>query len=118
MRRRVEQPVADLESACGRTLDRNEVLEVVLNALRGVGEDFSRSGFGPLRGEWQRRHAHQDRMVTLSLPDGSVRRGTARGVAEDGALLVEAEREVRRYHAGEVSVTGNGARLSDRRTLC
>ena len=108
VRRQVEQPVADLESACGRTLDRNEVLAVVLNALRGVGEDFSRAGFAPLREEWQRRHAHQDRMVTLSLPDGSVRCGTARGVAEDGALLVETEREVRRYHTGEISLRPSG----------
>jgi BirA family biotin operon repressor/biotin-[acetyl-CoA-carboxylase] ligase len=104
VRRQVEQPVADLESACGRALDRNEVLAVVLGTLRGVLDDFSRAGFAPLREEWQRRHAHQDRMVTLSLPDGSVHCGTARGVAEDGALLVEAQHEVRRYHAGEVSL--------------
>jgi BirA family biotin operon repressor/biotin-[acetyl-CoA-carboxylase] ligase len=104
VRRRVERPVADLESACGRALDRNEVLALVLGALRGVVEDFSRAGFAPLREEWQRRHAHQDRMVTLALADGSVRHGIARGVAEDGALLVEAEHAVRRYHAGEVSL--------------
>jgi BirA family biotin operon repressor/biotin-[acetyl-CoA-carboxylase] ligase len=104
VRRRVEQPVADLESACGRALDRNEVLALVLGALRGVVEDFSRAGFAPLREEWQRRHAHQDRMVTLALPDGSVRRGTARGVAEDGALIVQASGELRRYHAGEISL--------------
>lgn len=104
VRRRVEQPVADLESACGRALDRNEVLALLLSVLCEVVEDFSRAGFAPLREEWQRRHAHQDRMVTVALPDGSVHRGIARGVADDGALLLESRRELRRYHAGEISL--------------
>lgn len=104
VRTQVGQPIADLETACGRTLDRNQVLARVLSALHGVVEVFSRAGFAPLREEWQRRHAHQDRIVTVGLPDGTVHRGIARGVAEDGALLVEAHRETRRYHAGEVSL--------------
>ena len=108
----LEQPVADLESACGRSLDRNEVLALTLEALGAMLEDFSRFGFAPLREEWQRRHAHQDRMVTLSLPDGRVQRGTARGVTEGGALLLEAQHEVRHYHAGEVSLHPAGGPCS------
>ena len=104
VRTQVEQPIADLETACGRTLDRNEVLALVLSVLHGVVQDFSRAGFAPLREEWQRRHTHQNRVVTVGLPDGTVHRGTARGVAEDGALIVQASGELRRYHAGEISL--------------
>jgi BirA family biotin operon repressor/biotin-[acetyl-CoA-carboxylase] ligase len=104
VRAQVDQPIADLESACGRPLDRNEVLARLLKGLHEVAEPFARTGFTPLRGEWQRRHAHQDRRVALRLPDGTVQSGTARGVAEDGALLLEVGMELRRYYTGEISL--------------
>lgn len=104
VRSRIDQEAADLETACGRALDRNELLALLLVELHGVLETFTREGFAPLRGEWQRRHAHQDRAVTVILPDARRETGIARGVAEDGALLVETRGGLRRYHSGEISV--------------
>ena len=104
VRSRIDQEVTDLESACGRTLDRNEVLALLLVELSTMLDTFTREGFAPLRGEWQRRHAHQDRRVTLILPDAQRESGMARGVAEDGALLVETRAGMRRYHSGEISL--------------
>lgn len=104
VRSRIDQEVTDLESACGRTLDRNEVFALLLEELCGVLETFAGKGFAPLRGEWQHRHAHQDRAVTVILSDTRRESGMARGVAEDGALLVETPAGMRRYHAGEISL--------------
>jgi len=104
VRGRIDQDVTDLESACGRTLDRNAVLALLLVELSSMLDTFTRDGFAPLRGEWQRRHAHQDRRVTLVLPDARRESGMARGVAEDGALLVETRAGMRRYHSGEISL--------------
>jgi BirA family biotin operon repressor/biotin-[acetyl-CoA-carboxylase] ligase len=104
VRARVDGPIADLESVCGRRLDRNEVLARLLHGLDETMGEFARAGFAPLRAEWQRRHAHQDRGVTLQLPDGTTQSGTARGVAEDGALLLEVATELRRYHTGEITL--------------
>jgi BirA family biotin operon repressor/biotin-[acetyl-CoA-carboxylase] ligase len=69
-----------------------------------VLDAFAREGFAPLRAEWQRRHAHQGRRVTLVLPDGSRQAGRAAGVAEDGSLLLETRSGVKRYHSGEISL--------------
>jgi BirA family biotin operon repressor/biotin-[acetyl-CoA-carboxylase] ligase len=107
VRERVDRPIADLETACGRTLDRNEVLARSLVELHRVLERFARDGFGALHGEWQRRHAYQGRAITLALPDGRLESGVARGVADDGALLVETATMLRRYHTGEITVRGN-----------
>ena len=109
VRRLIDQESTELESACGRTLDRNEVFALLLEELRGVLETFTREGFAPLRGEWQHRHAYQDRAVTVILPDTRRESGIARGVAEDGTLLVETRAGMRRYHAGEVRL-GHGPR--------
>lgn len=104
IRSRIDQDVTDLESASGRTLDRNEVLALLLEELWGVLEIFAREGFAPLRREWQHRHVHQDRAVTVILSDTRRDSGVARGVAEDGALLVETRAGMRRYHTGEISL--------------
>ena len=104
--------LADLETACGSTPDRNLLLACLLLELQGVLEAFAREGFAPLRAEWQRVHAHQDKRVTLMLPDGSRVTGRARGVAEDGSFLLETRSGVKRYHSGEISLRplrpGNG----------
>lgn len=104
VRSRIDQAAADLESACGRMLDRNVVLALLLTELHSVLEAFARGGFAPLRAEWQRHHAYQDERVSMILPDGRRESGVARGVGEDGALLVATRAGVRRYHSGEISL--------------
>jgi BirA family biotin operon repressor/biotin-[acetyl-CoA-carboxylase] ligase len=100
----IGHPAADLETACGRALDRNELLGVVLGELALVLEQFCVDGFAPLRAEWERYHAYQNQPVEVLLPRGRAERGIARGVAEDGALLFETASGVRRLHSGELSV--------------
>jgi BirA family biotin operon repressor/biotin-[acetyl-CoA-carboxylase] ligase len=104
VRGRIDQPAADLESACGVALDRNAVLGHVLAELTSVLDAFSRDGFAPMRAEWERYHAHQGKAVTVNLPDGRSDEGVARGVGDDGALLFETGNAVRRLHSGELSL--------------
>jgi BirA family biotin operon repressor/biotin-[acetyl-CoA-carboxylase] ligase len=103
-RARIDQPVADLEAACDAVPDRNQLLARVLIELAIVLDAYSRDGFPPLRAEWQRLHAHQDKRVSLVLPDGTRQAGVARGVAEDGSFLLETRAGVKRYHSGEISL--------------
>lgn len=104
VRGRIDQAAADLETASGRPLDRNRLLALLLKELRQVLEAFARGGLAPFREEWRGYHVHQDKAVTLILPDARQERGWARGVAEDGALLIETEAGMRRYHSGEISL--------------
>lgn len=103
-RARIGQAAADLETACGAAPDRNELLARLLAELGRVLEAFEREGFAPLRAEWQRLHALQDRRVTLLLPDGTRQSGSARGVAEDGSFLLETRGGMKRFHSGEISL--------------
>jgi BirA family biotin operon repressor/biotin-[acetyl-CoA-carboxylase] ligase len=104
VREAIDQAAVDLETACGRVLDRNALLARVLRELAAVLEAFARDGFAPLRAEWQRRHAHQDRLVAVDYAGARREVGRARGVAEDGALLLETAGGLRRCVSGEVSV--------------
>lgn len=100
----IDQPATDLETASGAAVDRNQALACLLDGLVPALEVFAREGFAPFREQWTTRHVHQDRPVTVLLPDARRERGVARGVAEDGALLIETQRGMRRFHSGEVSV--------------
>jgi BirA family biotin operon repressor/biotin-[acetyl-CoA-carboxylase] ligase len=104
----VDQPVADLESAAGAAIDRNALLAGLLRELSAVIGVFSEDGFTALRAEWQSLHARQDQPVQLLLPDGKTIDGIARGVAEDGALLLESANGISRHHSGEVSLRAQG----------
>jgi BirA family biotin operon repressor/biotin-[acetyl-CoA-carboxylase] ligase len=106
VRGRIDQPAQDLEAACGSAVDRNAVLGRVLAELTCMLDTFGREGFAPLRAEWEGHHAHQDKAVTVKLPDGRSHDGIARGVGDDGALLFETGSAVRRLHSAELSLRG------------
>jgi len=108
LRAAIDQPMAALETIAGAPVDRNLLLAGLLRELIMVLDSFAALGFAPLRGEWQRFHVHQDRKVQLMLPDGNRVTGVARGVADDGALLLESENGIVRYHSGDVSLRGAG----------
>jgi BirA family transcriptional regulator, biotin operon repressor / biotin---[acetyl-CoA-carboxylase] ligase len=112
-RARIGQAAADLETACGMVPDRNQLLARLLIGLAEALEKFEQDGFAPLRAEWQRLHALQDRRVTLALPDGTRQSGSARGVAEDGSFLLETRAGTKRFHSGEVTL--RAASVQDRK---
>jgi BirA family transcriptional regulator, biotin operon repressor / biotin---[acetyl-CoA-carboxylase] ligase len=103
-RAHIGQAAADLETACGAVPDRNGLLARLLIELGPALEKFERDGFVPLRAEWQQLHALQGRRVTLALPDGTRRTGSARGVAEDGSFLLETRAGMERFHSAEVTL--------------
>ena len=114
LRERIDQPVVDLATACGAAPDRNRVLGLLLIELERVLDGFACDGFAPLRNEWRRRDVLQNKTVRLALPDGNFVSGMARGVADDGALLIANEAGRRHFHAGEVSFGGDGTGGRDR----
>ena len=102
-RARIDQPVADLQEG-NATLTRSAWLAALLAELPGVLDGFDRHGFGSLREEWCRYHAHAGRAVALLLPDGSRLHGVAAGVDEEGRLLLETGRGIETVMTGEVSL--------------
>ena len=104
VKRRIDQPATDLETACGRALDRSVVLATTLSELAAVLDRFTNHGFAPFREEWQGYHAHQGHTVMVKLPSGQEQQGVALGVGDDGALLFKTGSAVRRLHSGEISL--------------
>jgi BirA family biotin operon repressor/biotin-[acetyl-CoA-carboxylase] ligase len=104
VRERIDQPATDLESACDSLIDRNIAMGSILAELGSVLDTFTAAGFAPLREEWVRNHAFEGKCVQVTLPGGRRDKGIVRGVAEDGALLLETPGAIRRLHSAEISV--------------
>ena len=106
LRSRIDQPAVDLVRAGVESTDRNAILGALLWQLCIALSAFEQDGFAPFRAEWERCHVHQDRPVALLRPDGVRETGIARGVNDDGALLLEQGGTTRACLAGDVSLRG------------
>ncbi len=104
LRDRIDQPVADLAQIAGSGVDRNRLLAILLIELAATLGEFARSGFAPLRAEWQTRHVYQNKPVRLTLPEAGTLDGVAQGVDDNGAMLIETANGLRRVHSGDVSL--------------
>jgi BirA family biotin operon repressor/biotin-[acetyl-CoA-carboxylase] ligase len=99
----IDQPVAGLSDG-GVHLGRNALLALLLNELFLVLTAFEQQGFAPFGAEWMSLSSHQDQAVRLSFSHGEPVDGIARGVASNGALLVDTADGMRVFHVGEVSM--------------
>ncbi len=106
MREAIDQPVTDLLSITPDPVPAAHSLGVILRHLAEVLEQFERKGFESLQSEWTAQHAFDGQPVAMHMPDGRNIPGIARGIASDGALLVETEAGLQRFAAGEVSLRG------------
>lgn len=103
-REQIDQSVSDL-AQCGIPLaERNRVLAVLLKHLVRMLQEFSQSGFAPLRAEWEGCHLLQQRAARLLMPDASIVTGVVQGVTNEGALCLETAQGVQIFNAGEISL--------------
>jgi BirA family biotin operon repressor/biotin-[acetyl-CoA-carboxylase] ligase len=102
--RHIDQRVSCLADVAPEMPERNRLLAAILCELHQVLDKFALSGFAPLRLEWERHHSAQSQKVQLLHPDGTHITGTARGVADDGSLMLETPQGMRLFNAGETSL--------------
>jgi BirA family biotin operon repressor/biotin-[acetyl-CoA-carboxylase] ligase len=98
----IGQPACALDEICAAIPTRNRLLALLLLELASVLRQFASGGFAPFREEWQHYHAHQDRPVSLKMPDGKTVSGIARGVSDSGELLLETAMGIRNFNSGEI----------------
>lgn len=100
----ITQPAAALDQVCAMPPTRNQLLAAVLQELAIVLDEFTLTGFAPMRVEWERYHPQQNMHIQLKMPDGAIISGIARGVSEGGELRLETAQGIRQFNSGEVGV--------------
>ena len=95
--------VAAVTDACAVAPSRNLVAGAILDELLSMLAQFEREGFTGFRDAWAALDALNGRPARVLLADKGVC-GTARGVDQDGALLLETGDGIQRFMSGEASL--------------
>ncbi len=95
------------EVLSGARTSRTLLAARIVRRLHGALCQFESSGFEPFLSEWRRLDALSGRPVAVTHAHG-VTLGTARGIADDGALLLATTAGVERLVSGDVSVRVSG----------
>jgi BirA family biotin operon repressor/biotin-[acetyl-CoA-carboxylase] ligase len=95
--------VAAVADASARAPSRNLVAGAILDELLSMLERFEHEGFGAYRDAWTALDSLHGRPARVLIGETAVT-GTARGVDEDGALLIETADRIQRFVSGEASL--------------
>ena len=101
--RQIDQPWADL-SQCGVDVDRNHLAGMILEASVRAIDTFVEHGLDAFVDEWKEFDLVSGQLVELHHNEETTTTGVARGIDASGALLIETDGVISRFHAGEVSV--------------
>ncbi|GAA5345646.1 biotin--[acetyl-CoA-carboxylase] ligase [Planifilum fimeticola] len=98
----LREKVTSLSTEAGRTFRRSPLIAAILEELEKIYEQYLHQGFSTIRKEWERLSGILGRPVTARNPDGEMT-GIARGLNEDGALLLETEGGLTPVYSAEIS---------------
>jgi BirA family biotin operon repressor/biotin-[acetyl-CoA-carboxylase] ligase len=98
----IDQRWINLQEA-GITIDRNELAAKLLNELRNSLRQFEIDGLTPFISRWRQLDNFIDRPVKLLIGEQQIF-GIARGIDQQGALLLEQEGVIKPFIGGEISL--------------
>jgi len=104
VKNKIDQAMVDLHTLMQPAVSRNALLGSALRHLTEMLVLFEAEGFEALRAEWEQSHAYHEKPVSMRMPDGAEINGVVRGVAPDGALILDTPSGERRFGSGEMSM--------------
>ncbi|MCG8325069.1 MAG: biotin--[acetyl-CoA-carboxylase] ligase [Thiotrichales bacterium] len=100
---RAGQPVTDITTLTGLQPSRNELAGLLINELLELLHAFPATGREQIINAWRRHDCAQGQQATIRLPDGNCT-GKVMGIDDEGLLLMQVNRRVRRFTSGEISL--------------
>lgn len=98
----INQGWINLQEA-GVTLDRNDLAATLINRLREALPVFEQEGLAPFVARWAGLDNFINRPVRLLMGEREVH-GIARGIDNQGGLLLEQEGDIKSWMGGEISL--------------
>ncbi|MBI5752670.1 MAG: biotin--[acetyl-CoA-carboxylase] ligase [Hydrogenophilales bacterium] len=113
IKNKIDQAMVDLHTLMQPGVSRNALMGSALRHLTEMLVLFESEGFDALRAEWELAHAYHEKPVVIRMPDGAEIHGVVRGVAPDGALILDTPSGERRFGSGEMSMRPSPAYTSN-----
>lgn len=99
----IDQPFTDVSDILGYAVDRNLFSAYLIQELWQMLPQFQTEGLAPFMQQWRDADLYFNQAVSL-ISGSIVTRGVSRGIDSSGALLLEADGQIKPYHGGEISV--------------
>ena len=99
----VGQAVTSIAGLCEKPPSRNDIIGNILGRLQKNYQDYQQNGLRNFVQQWHELDYLYDKPVRIIQGDSQLE-GVARGVSENGELLVWIDDKLRSFHSGEVSV--------------
>ncbi|NOH80803.1 bifunctional biotin--[acetyl-CoA-carboxylase] ligase/biotin operon repressor BirA [Vibrio sp. RE86] len=107
----ITQPWASLsEIAESQDIDRNQLAISMIKTLHNALADYEMQGMSGFVERWNRLDNFLDRPIKLIMGPREVT-GIAKGINEQGAVLLETEQGIENYIGGEISLRASGSEL-------
>jgi len=106
----IDQPwisYQSLTSASMSSVSRNQLAADFLSNVLLCLQEFEQHGLEPFRERWQQRDCYMNMKVKLQLGEREIT-GIARGIDQQGALLLETQGQIHRYYSGEIRLRPGG----------
>lgn len=97
--------IVDVSKVCETVPGRAAIAAAIINELHGVMRKFAALGFVGFVDAWKQYDWLNQREIIVDLPDQQIS-GTAAGVDNDGALLVDTGKEKIRVVSGSIVLAG------------
>ena len=97
----IDQPWVSYQSLTQAPVARNQLAADFLSSVLLALHEFEQNGLEPFRERWLQRDYYMDSNVKLQLGDREIT-GIARGIDQQGALLLESQGQLQRYYSGEI----------------
>lgn len=101
----IDQPWTDIVSQGAIPSSRNRLAARLIGELLESMQLFEEDQLAPFMAQWRQYDHYLGRDVVLMHPHSKIR-GTHRGVADDGSLLLEVDGRLCRFQSGEVTLRG------------
>ncbi|GDY27231.1 bifunctional ligase/repressor BirA [Agarivorans sp. Toyoura001] len=102
----IDQLFTQLENDPSQILDRSQLACLIVQSLNQMYAVFREQGFSALQERWNRYDVFKNQPVSLRFSEDKVLFGLAKGVDQQGQLILETDAGEQVYMAGEVSLRG------------
>ncbi|MDO8415793.1 MAG: bifunctional biotin--[acetyl-CoA-carboxylase] ligase/biotin operon repressor BirA [Agitococcus sp.] len=103
IKQQITQPVTDLYGICDYAVDRQKITAAIVSELITLLNSYGKTGFSEWQNDWLSYDAFKNKPVLIMGMQEPLN-GIARGVDEQGNLLLDVEGEMMKVYGGEVSL--------------
>jgi len=97
----IDRPATSCAVESGKAWDPDKLLDAIMAELKALYSSYVTEGFAALKKGWESLNYLEGRAITIDLGNSKMD-GIAKGIDDDGRLILSVKDETKKFTAGEV----------------